>query len=145
MHFEFYWYYAGVYSVLSWDSKDVLSVGYKKTLTSLLWWYLQYPQYLTLSASDPCSSHNNPANWALWQKKSVKKIKEMWKKEKGKHLCFLAQQVLLYQQGKKQYVLFTDKKNQKWHEKNPGFPATLLHDIHLTWQLTTFTLTCENS
>lgn len=31
---------------------------------NLLWWYLQYPQYLTLSASDPCSSHNNPANWA---------------------------------------------------------------------------------
>lgn len=32
------------------------------TLTNLLWWYLQYPQYLTLSASDPCSSHNSPAN-----------------------------------------------------------------------------------
>lgn len=33
-----------------------------RILTNLLWWYLQYPQYLTLSASDPCSSHNNPAN-----------------------------------------------------------------------------------
>lgn len=47
---------------------QVQNKGNLGPLTNLLWWYLQYPQYLTLSASDPCSSHNSPANWALQQK-----------------------------------------------------------------------------
>lgn len=53
----------------------------KTTLTNLLWWYLQYPQYLTLSASDPCSSHSNPANWALEQRTRQMESKEVTKKQ----------------------------------------------------------------
>lgn len=65
------------------------------TLTNLLWWYLQYPQYLTLSASDPCSSHSSPANWALWQGTTQMESKEVTKKQNTSNTFFRKWKTLL--------------------------------------------------
>lgn len=69
----------------------ILSIKSKHegTLTNLLWWYLQYPQYLTLSASDPCSSHNNPANWALRQSVARRTLKGYDKEKTLQHLFII--------------------------------------------------------